>query len=131
MSQPLCHTDIINLLFFNYINSTFFLSYTVLLSCFISAMLPEIFTDPFTAETAENPTKDTDTSSNSYIILHSIAITLIFTFLVQYTSDLTPLESSLLYSLMIPTTMGPELVQTIAIENNPQQIKTEKENAKY
>ncbi|KAF8799298.1 hypothetical protein BYT27DRAFT_7217901, partial [Phlegmacium glaucopus] len=48
-----------------------------------------------------------------------------------YTTDMTPLETSLLYSLKSSTTMRPELIHSITKDNNPQRVKSEKEKAVY
>lgn len=44
---------------------------------------------------------------------------------------MTPLEISLLSCLTTPTTLKPELISKIAEDNNPRQLKSEKERAAY
>ena len=46
-------------------------------------------------------------------------------------TDMTPLETSLLFCLTLPTTITPELINEIDDYNNPRKVASEKENAAY
>ena len=50
---------------------------------------------------------------------------------IPYTSDLSPLDTSLLYCLKSLTTMCPSLIKDIVLDNNPCKVKSEKENTSY